>query len=220
MAPELEIVRLGEADIEAAADVLARAFHHDPFAIHLLPKAEEREDLLFWYFGTMVQYALLFGEVHATTNREGVAVWLRHDGSQNDVDQLRQTGLLDAPDVLGDEAFDRLVSLTGHLERIRKHDLPPRHWYLPTIGVDPMHQGRGIGGALLRWGYTRADTERAPCYLETFNQSNIAFYGRNGFSRSAEFVVPGTDVRFWTFRRDPASVPPGSEQPYGRIAGH
>jgi GNAT superfamily N-acetyltransferase len=204
---ELNIVRLAETHLETAADVLARAFSHDPFAIYVFPEAEEREDLLFWYFGTIVQYGLLFGEVHGTANCEGVAVWLPHDGDQNDVDRLQQAGLLDAPDVLGPEPFDRLVRVTGHLERLRKNALPGRHWYLPAVGVDPLHQGRGVGGALLRWGLTRADAEGVPCYLETFNERNAPFYSRHSFACSAESVIPGSDLRFWTFRRDPTGVP-------------
>jgi GNAT superfamily N-acetyltransferase len=212
---ESAIVRLSEADIEAAADVLARAFYDDPFAIHVLPEADEREDLLFWYFGTIVQYGLLFGEVYSTPRCEGVAVWLPYDGRQEDADRLRQTGLLDAPDVLGMEAFHRLVAIAGHLELLRKSDLPTRYWYVPAIGVDPRHQGRGVGGALLRSGYTRADAEGVPCYLETFKETNAPFYGRHGFERLVASAIPGNGPRFWTFRRDPVAHSGAEGQPRG-----
>jgi ribosomal protein S18 acetylase RimI-like enzyme len=204
---ELAIVRLTAADIEDAADVLARSFCYDPCAIHVLPEEEHREDLLFWYFGTMVQYGLRFGEVVATANGGGVAVWLPSDSEQHDVDRVRHRGLVDAPEVLGAEGFTRLVGITGHLDRVRKMLLPPQHWYLPAIGVDPAHQGRGVGGALLRWGCSRADVAGAPCYLETFRQRNAAFYERHGFARALESVVPGSDLRFWIFRRNPVEAP-------------
>lgn len=206
MGAELDVVRLTAADVEAAADVLARAFADDPFAMHVLPEEEDREDLLFWYFGTIVQCGLLYGEVIATSNLRGVAVWLPRDGEQNDVDRVRNTGLLDAPEVFGAAGFARLVRLTGHLERLRRSHLPPHHWYLPALGVDPVHQGRGVGGALLRWGCLRADGEGAPCYLETFRQRNAAFYERHGFARAVESVVPGSDLRFWIFRRNPVEA--------------
>jgi GNAT superfamily N-acetyltransferase len=31
------------------------------------------------------------------------------------------------------------------------------HWYLSGIVVDPNHQGKGVGSALLKWGTKRAD---------------------------------------------------------------
>jgi ribosomal protein S18 acetylase RimI-like enzyme len=203
---EPDIVRLTTADVEAAADVLARTFFDDPFALHVLPEEEDREDLLFWYFGTMVQYGLQFGEVIATASGEGVAVWLPGDSEQNEVDQVPHLGLVDAPEVLGAEGFTRLVGLTGHLDRVRKMLLPPQHWHLPAIGVDPGYQGHGVGGALLRWGYSRADAERAPCYLETFRQRNATFYERHGFARALASVIPGSDLGFWTFRRNPVEA--------------
>ena len=39
--------------------------------------------------------------------------------------------------------------LTGVLEQMAKYRPSASHWYLPIIGVDPMHQGKGYGGALL-----------------------------------------------------------------------
>jgi GNAT superfamily N-acetyltransferase len=33
------------------------------------------------------------------------------------------------------------------------------HWYLSGIVVDPDHQGKGVGSALLEWGIKRADED-------------------------------------------------------------
>jgi ribosomal protein S18 acetylase RimI-like enzyme len=56
-------------------------------------------------------------------------------------------------------------------------------WYLPLIGVDPAHQGRGHGSALLRHALERVDRERLPAYLESSNPRNIPLYERHGFVR-------------------------------------
>nr|WP_257785612.1 GNAT family N-acetyltransferase [Pedobacter steynii] len=40
------------------------------------------------------------------------------------------------------------------------------HWYLPMIGVDPAHQGAGVGSALM---------------IESSNPKNISLYKRHGF---------------------------------------
>ena len=184
-----DVLHLDMSQIETAADVLARAFFDDPFASYLFPDADEREDLLFWYFGTMVQYGLLSGDVYTTAGCEGVAVSLSHNDEE--------------PDVLGLEPFNRLVRAVSHLEQLRRAELPTGHRYLPTIGVDPLHQGRGVGRSLLRRVCADADAEGIPCYLETFKESNAPLYSRHGFVRLADTIVPGTNLRYWTFRRDP-----------------
>jgi [ribosomal protein S18]-alanine N-acetyltransferase len=54
-----------------------------------------------------------------------------------------------------------------------------------TIAVDSGHQGRGVGTALLRALLARADTLRAPVFLEvrTDNDRALELYARHGFSR-------------------------------------
>ena len=55
------------------------------------------------------------------------------------------------------------------------------HWYLPLIGVDPAHQGRGHGDALMRYVLEQFDREKRPAYLESTNTRNISLYRRHGF---------------------------------------
>jgi len=80
-----------------------------------------------------------------------------------------------------------------------------------TIGVDPAHQGRGIGRALLEGLLGAADGIGAVTYLEvrTDNASALALY------RATGFVVVGTRRRYYasgadayTMRR-PATAPSG-----------
>ena len=52
---------------------------------------------------------------------------------------------------------------------------------LPLIGVDPVQQGRGQGGALLRHALERCDREGMPAYLESSNPRNVPLYERHGF---------------------------------------
>ena len=55
------------------------------------------------------------------------------------------------------------------------------HWYLPFLGVDPFHQGKGFGTALLKYALARLDREKKIAYLESSNPKNLSFYNRNGF---------------------------------------
>jgi ribosomal protein S18 acetylase RimI-like enzyme len=87
---------------------------------------------------------------------------------------------------------------------LHRSAVPPRHLYLATLGVDPPHQGRGVGAALLRSGLARADVQGLPCYLETMLERNLDFYRRFGFEVAGEAVVPAGGPRFWGMARSPA----------------
>jgi ribosomal protein S18 acetylase RimI-like enzyme len=56
------------------------------------------------------------------------------------------------------------------------------HWYLPMIGVDPAHQGKGCGHALMTFALERCDRDHVAAYLESSNPRNIPLYQRHGFA--------------------------------------
>ena len=55
------------------------------------------------------------------------------------------------------------------------------HWYLPLIGIDPAHQGQGLGTALLRHATATCDRDGVAAYLESSNLRNVPLYERHGF---------------------------------------
>ena len=55
------------------------------------------------------------------------------------------------------------------------------HWHLPLIGVDPAHQGKGIGSALLSHVLNVCDGQKVLAYLEATSPRNVALYERHGF---------------------------------------
>lgn len=75
-----------------------------------------------------------------------------------------------------------------------------------TIGVDPAHQGRGIGRALLRRLLEVADAAGATVFLEvrTDNDAARALYESEGFAvvgLRTRYYLSGADAH--TMRRDP-----------------
>ncbi len=97
------------------------------------------------------------------------------------------------------QVFERLLALH------------PReaHTTLGVLGVDPDHQRRGIGGALLeRWLAACEAGGSGPSpgvYLETDREENLRFYARRGFARTGSLELFG--VRVWRLWREPPGVP-------------
>ena len=81
---------------------------------------------------------------------------------------------------------------------------------LHTIGVDPRHQGNGVGTLLLEAILDRADELRAPVFLEvrTDNAVALALYEKYGFSklgvRRRYYQPSGADA--YTMGRPPVAV--------------
>ena len=84
-------------------------------------------------------------------------------------------------------AIGRALTISGILE---KHHPDTPHYYLFAVGVRPEHQGKGLGGSLLREGLKRADAEGALAYLENSNPKNTPLYERHGFRVTAPVALP------------------------------
>ena len=63
------------------------------------------------------------------------------------------------------------------------------HWHLPLIGVDPAHQGKGIGSALLSHVLKVCDSHNMSVYLEATGPRNIPLYERHGFEKVGSIQV-------------------------------
>lgn len=83
----------------------------------------------------------------------------------------------------------RHAEVFGVFEQMGRHHPHEPHWYLPLIGVDPLHQGRGLGSALLRHALRQCDRDHVPAYLESSNPANIPLYERHGFKVLATIQV-------------------------------
>lgn len=112
-----------------------------------------------------------------------------------------RAGMLAAPFRVGFRPFGRFMGAMDVMEKIHKRHVKTPHWYLMVVGVDPSLQGQGRGAALVREGLDRADREAVPCYLETSEERNVAFYERFGFQvvESARLGTGGPEA--WAMLR-------------------
>lgn len=94
-----------------------------------------------------------------------------------------------------------MMELFSELEHWRKELLPDSYWYLLALGVDPAHQGKGMGTRLLRSGLARAGS--TPVYLETEIEGNVAYYEHRGFEVIVKRMTGSLGVPMWLMIRRP-----------------
>jgi ribosomal protein S18 acetylase RimI-like enzyme len=86
-------------------------------------------------------------------------------------------------------------------QQLAAHPHDP-HWYLPMIGVDPAHQGRGLGSALLEYSLEVVDRDRIFAYLEATSARSRALYERFGFE-AISVIQAGDSPPMWPMVRQP-----------------
>jgi ribosomal protein S18 acetylase RimI-like enzyme len=204
MTADTEITRLTEGQVEEAGEMLGRAFFDNPMSVYLLPDAEKRIRPLSWMFGATTRYGHLYGEVYTTRDKvDGAAIWLSPESPPMDRERIIGAGMMEMPEKLSTEPFQRLMVMKRHFDELRQRDAAEPHWYLWTLGVDPPRQGQGVGGALLQPVLARADEAGLPCYVETDKAINVPFYQRHGFEILVEDDLPDGGYHFWTMKRRP-----------------
>ncbi len=203
-------VPLASHQVSEVADVLARAFYDDPFYMFVLSEDDERSRLLRWFMEGGARFSLMFGAAYTTDEGvQGSAAWLTPGNMEFTPERMAKAGLTSLIERVGAAAFGRFMSLIGYLQPLHDRDVPPDHYHLMILGVDPARQGRGVGSDLIQPILARADVERRLCYLETAKEINLTFYRKHGFEVVVEDVFPNGGPRFWTMRREPAR-PKGS----------
>ena len=121
------------------------------------------------------------GSAYFADGYAGAALWLP-PGIAPDEERLISIIEGAAPDSIKGDLF-------GVFEQMDKYHPKEPHWYLPLIGVDPLHQGNGVGSALMKHAVSVCDKDGVIAYLESSNPRNISLYERHGFEIIGEIQV-------------------------------
>lgn len=174
------------SDQVGAIGILTLAFSVDPMARWSFPDAAK-------YLATFSSIAKGFGgsafengTAYVADDSTGAALWLAPD-ARSDEDSLKR---------IFDENTDDGIKedMQKIFEQMEKHHPSEPHWYLPMIGVDPAHQGAGVGSALMTEGLKAVDRDGLPAYLESSNPRNISLYQRYGFEVIGEIQSGNSPV--------------------------
>jgi len=161
------------AEAEQAIAVIVLAFSADPAARWTYPDPHQylaRFPAIVRAFGGK---AFTHGTSCHLSGFAGAALWLP-PGIQPDEEAL-------AAVFRASVAAERQAAVFGVFEQMVRYHPHEPHWYLPLIGVDPIHQRKGHGAALLQYALRQCDRDHTPAYLESTNPANVPLYERHGF---------------------------------------
>lgn len=185
---------------EEAVSVLGRAFEDDPIMRYLVAGKGTVSERASAFFSSAIRMAQIRGEVHVHRQLEGVAVWLRPGQTTVGFTQIFKSGLLGATFGMGVRSLGRFAAMYRYIAPLEDQHVAGPHWQLMFLGIDPPHQGKGLGGSLIAPVLERADAEGLPCYLDSGNPRNLSFYHRYGFEVAEEVQIP-EGPRVWAMVR-------------------
>jgi ribosomal protein S18 acetylase RimI-like enzyme len=169
------------ADAERCLAALTLAFSGDPPCRWAWPDAQqylEAFPILARAFGGG---AIDHGTAHYYEGFSGVALWLP-PGVAPDEEFLVKA----IEDTVADERKGAMLSMFEQMDAL--HPREP-HWHLPLLGVDPAHQRKGIGSALLSHVLNMCDAQKVSAYLEATSPRNVPLYERHGFEKVGSIEV-------------------------------
>ena len=188
------------ADADRLVLSLVRAFDDDPLINWILRQDDKRSRAFDLYFRTaLCVITMPRGKVFVTDDCVGGALWLPSDKAE--IGLAQQLSLL--PDMVRAVGLRGVKRLMGVLDAMNKAHPHERHYYLQFIGVEPAHQGKGLGSALMRPTLARCDREESGAYVENTQEENIAFYERLGFAVIGELDLSREAPPVWRMWRDP-----------------
>ncbi len=204
--PSVQLRPARAADIPALAAMFGRAFAHDPGFNYLAGEGGGRPERLALLWEGLLRYGSNhLSDTFAEADLRGAALWIPPGRDQGSIlDGLHM--LPSVANLTGWRGVPRFISAHNALHRLLAQRVPEPNYYLAVLGVEPGHQGRGIGSALMRPILERCDRDRLPATLETFTERNLPLYERHGFEVVLETTIQGMSIAAWLMRRLPAQA--------------
>ena len=184
------------ADKKRVSDMLARAFADDPAISFIFPDPVERARRAPKLFALLFDTDGPRGIRLMTGGGEAATLWRSPGQAHTGVWEM----LRSAVPMLGalGPAIARALRVSNAIDA---HHPQGQYWYLHIAGCDPVHQGKGLGGAAIRAGLDRVVGDGLPTYLETPLEKNVGLYQSMGFDLTGEWRVPGGGPKFWSMLR-------------------
>ena len=198
---ESPIVSLKPEQLNAAGDMLGRAFCSDAMSEYLFPNPATRQRRIGWMMQRLARFAARYAITETTPELDCLACWFRSDQTQITGMRMLRCGMWASPLRLGLGPLKRFFSMMQTANTLQANLSNEVHWYLQLLAVDPARQGAGLGTRLLLRGLEWADRDGLPCRLETTTPQNVAFYRKHGFEITAEAEIGNSSTKIITMER-------------------
>jgi GNAT superfamily N-acetyltransferase len=193
---------LSVSQIDAATEVMVRAFKNDSEVVHYFPDEADRKKLKPMY-RLVLDYSLKYGEAYTTSPAlEGIALWLPPGATEVSIWEMIKCGAWTLPFKMSPSFLLQYINSLANVKSSHHENAPFTHWYLFILCVDTGYQSKGYASKLLKPMLARIDREHQPCYLETTEEIYVPLYKHFGFKVVEAKKVPGTPVGFWAMLRD------------------
>ena len=168
-----DVSAVAPAERARAVATVALAFASDPMMRWSFPDPDRYFEIARDFIDAFGGHAVEHGGADQALGFAAVALWLPPG--------VRPDGEAMGAIIEGNMPSERMKDGAGLTEQMNRFHPKEPHWYLPLIGTDPAHQGKGFGTALLEYAMQRCDRDRLPAYLESSNAKNVPLYERFGF---------------------------------------
>lgn len=172
-------VQATEAD--RAISTLVLAFAADPHFRWLYPDAQQYLNHFPDVLRSFAGVAFAGDTIWKFEDMRAVALWL---APRVTPDTAATIAVLEAS-----VPTEKLADLMVVFEQMDNAHPQSPHWYLAWIGIDPAHQGRGLGSDLLQRCLEITDSDHLPTFLDTPNPKTVPFYQRHGFDIVGEWAA-------------------------------
>jgi ribosomal protein S18 acetylase RimI-like enzyme len=203
---------MGRQMSDPRIETLTAAFYHDPLTEFLLPNEESRAKRLSAGVEFLLELASKTWSAEIANKKcagvVGAASPTEYPPPFFHLMVVLSKLILKSLSFTPWRVMKQWLYVFHQLDKIRPREL---HWYILVLGVHPDHQGKGLGGELLRQILRKADEESVAVYLESSNPKNLDFYGKYGFEVREEIVPVRGCPPIWGLVRQ--SVPKSGERP-------
>ena len=150
-------------------------------------------------------YVMKYDHVFVPEQVNAVAMWYPPEPQNSwKSSKLRDFSLMHkAISVAGVRRVPSLIHADGIIKEHHLKNMKEPHYYLFMLGVEPAHQGKGIGTRLVQHGLNMCDGQGVPAYLETAEEENVRFYEKHNFKVIDEFLIPHNGPKIWTMIYEP-----------------
>jgi len=181
-----DVTTVTGADEARAFATIALAFAADPMMRWSFADAAKYMAVVPEFVRAFGGNAIAQGTADVAGNFAAVALWLP-PGIEPDGEAMGRIIEAHMPP-------EKMEDGGGLVEQMNKFHPNEPHWYLPLIGTDPAHQGKGYGADLMAHAIWRCDERGEAAYLESSNPANVPFYERFGFKVMGE-IQQGSSPR-------------------------